>query len=329
MKTILLVTEQFDPTADHLIQIIRRRGCPVLRWNLDQYPQKSTLTYRISPHEFGGTIVTDGRVVPLDVIGGVWYRASRCRGFPASLKPDELEFATREAESTLESLPLVTDWHWMNEPRSHRDASWKPAQLAAARRLGFATPRTVITNDPAQVMAFREECSGRIIFKALSQTLGLEAGKAGFTGIVTDEVLSSLPLIQHTPGIFQELIVKHYEIRLTVVAGKMFAAKILSQQSERTKIDWRIAPHDVEYEPTELPVDICDKVRAFMVEAGLVYSCIDFIVTPEGRHVFLESNPRGQFLWIEHYTGLKITEAIADALMVSKPSPCDDARRTN
>ncbi len=315
MKTILLITEQFDPTADNLIQVLRQRGCPVLRWNLDRYPQDSTLTYRVTAHEFGGSIATEGRLVPFDLIGSVWYRASRCRGFPAGLNSEELAFAAREAESALNSLPLVTDWRWLNEPRRHRDATWKPAQLAIARRLGLAIPRTVITNDPAVVTAFREECGGTIIFKSLSQTLGLEPGKAAFTAVVTDEVLSSLSLIRHTPGIFQELVPKNFEVRLTVVADKMFAAKIMSQQNELTKIDWRIAPHDVKYEPVELPADIRDKVRAFMAETGLTYSCIDFIVTPEGRHIFLESNPRGQYLWIEHYTGMKITDAIADALM--------------
>lgn len=273
------------------------------------------MTYRASTHELGGSIATEGRIVPFDLIGSVWYRASRCSGFPADLKPEELEFAAREAESALNSLPLVTDWHWINEPRRHRDAAWKPAQLAAARRLRLAIPRTVITNDPGVVTAFREECGGTIIFKTLSQTLGLEPGKATFTAVVTDEVLSSLSLIRHTPGIFQELVPKDYEVRLTVVAEKMFAAKILSQRNERTKLDWRIAPHDVKYEPIELPGDICEKVRVFMAEAGLVYSCIDFIVTPEGRYVFLESNPRGQYLWIEHYTGMPITETIADALV--------------
>ena len=315
MKTILLITEQFDPTADHLIQVLRRRGCPVLRWNLDRYPQDSTLTYRASADELGGSIATEGRIAPFDLIGSVWYRASHCRGFPPGLKPQEREFAAREAESALNSLPLVTDWRWMNEPRRHRDAAWKPAQLAAARRLKLAIPRTVITNDPGVVTAFREESGGAIIFKTLSQTLDLEPGKAAFTALVTEEALSSLGLIRHTPGIFQELVAKDYEVRLTVVGDKMFAAKVLSQRNERTKLDWRIAAHEIKYEPIELPADVRDKVSGFMAEAGLTYSCIDFIVTPEGRYVFLESNPRGQYLWIEHYTGMPITEAIADALM--------------
>jgi len=314
MKTVLLVTEQYDPTADNLLQVLRRRGCAVLRWNLDQYPQGSTLTYRASVRGFDGAIAIDGRVVSFDTVGSVWYRALRCRGFPAGLKPEERDFAVREAESALHSLPAVTDWHWLNEPRRHRDAAGKPTQLAVARRLGLTIPRTVITNDPGTVKSFREQCGGTIIYKPLSQTLDLEPGKAAFTGIVTDEALSSLGLIRHTPGIFQELVPKDYEVRLTVVANQMFAAKILSQQNERTKLDWRTAPYDLKYEAIELPADIRDKVSAFMAESGLVYSCLDFIVTPDGRHIFLESNPRGQYLWIEHYTGMPITEAIADAL---------------
>jgi glutathione synthase/RimK-type ligase-like ATP-grasp enzyme len=315
MKTVLLVTEQHDPTADILIQVLRGRGCPVFRWNLDQYPRGSTLTYRASAKEFDGTITTDDRIVPFHAIGSVWYRALYCRGFPADLNLEAREFAAREAESMLNSLSAVTDWRWINEPRRHRDAAWKPAQLDIARRLGLAIPRTVITNDPSTVKSFREQCGGTIIYKSLSQTLSLEPGKVAFTGIVTDEALSSVGLIQHAPGIFQELVPKDYEVRLTVVADQMFAAKILSQQNELTKIDWRIAPHEITYEPVELPAEIRNSVKAFMTECGLVYSCLDFIVTPDGRHVFLESNPRGQYLWIEDYTRMPITEAIADAVM--------------
>ena len=36
-----------------------------------------------------------------------------------------------------------------------------------------------------------------------------------------------------------------------------------------------------------------------MRELGLVFGCIDLIVTPEGEHVFLEINEMGQFLWVE------------------------------
>ena len=51
---------------------------------------------------------------------------------------------------------------------------------------------------------------------------------------------------------------------------------------------------------------------------GLLYGAFDFIVTPEGRHVFLEVNPAGQYLWVEAKTGLQITSAVVDALT----APC-------
>ena len=47
---------------------------------------------------------------------------------------------------------------------------------------------------------------------------------------------------------------------------------------------------------------------------GLIYGAFDCIVTPEGRHVFLEVNPAGQYLWVEAATKLPITAAIVDEL---------------
>ena len=303
MKSILLITEQFDPNVDNLIQELLRRGIPYLRWNLDRYPQDSSLTYRATTTGFEGAIETDGRVVSFDDIGSVWYRTYRASGFPAGLNSDQREFAGQEAEMALEALPLVAKWQWINDPRHHRQATRKPAQLFTARRLGFAIPQTIISNDPGKIRAFCDRGGSEIIYKALSQSTNLEPGKAIFTGAVTSQALSSLDLIRHTPGIFQELIPKAYEVRLTVVADTIFAVKIFSQENEQTRIDWRVAPYELKYEPTDLPQDIRYLVAAFMAEFNLVYSCLDFIVTPEGEYVFLESNPGGQYLWIEHLTG--------------------------
>ena len=179
---------------------------------------------------------------------------------------------------------------------------------------------TEISNDPGKIRAFCDRFGPEIIYKALSQSTRLERGKAIFTGLVTAQALSSLDLIRHTPGIFQKLIPKAYEVRLTVVADRIFAVKILSQEKEQTRIDWRLAPYDLKYECIELPQDIRYLVAAFMTEFNLVYSCLDFVVTPAGEYVFLESNPGGQYLWIEYLTGLPITEAIVDALLWANPS---------
>jgi hypothetical protein len=48
----------------------------------------------------------------------------------------------------------------------------------------------------------------------------------------------------------------------------------------------------------------------------------DLRLTPDGRYVFLEINPAGQFLWIEQMTGQKIAATLATHLA----SPRRDAR---
>jgi glutathione synthase/RimK-type ligase-like ATP-grasp enzyme len=51
-----------------------------------------------------------------------------------------------------------------------------------------------------------------------------------------------------------------------------------------------------------------------VAQLGLCYGAIDLVLTPDGRYIFLEINPNGQYLWIERMTGLPITEAICDLL---------------
>ncbi len=47
----------------------------------------------------------------------------------------------------------------------------------------------------------------------------------------------------------------------------------------------------------------------------LQYAAIDLILDRDGRYVFLEINPSGQFGWIEDFTGLPIFASLADLLV--------------
>ena len=51
---------------------------------------------------------------------------------------------------------------------------------------------------------------------------------------------------------------------------------------------------------------------------GLQFSALDLIVTPAGEYIFLESNPCGQWGWIEKQTGLPLTEALVDILSAER-----------
>lgn len=63
--------------------------------------------------------------------------------------------------------------------------------------------------------------------------------------------------------------------------------------------------------------EISDKLSR--EKLGLCYGAIDMVLTPDGRYVFLEINPNGQYLWIEFATGLPISDAICDLLISGSP----------
>jgi glutathione synthase/RimK-type ligase-like ATP-grasp enzyme len=126
--------------------------------------------------------------------------------------------------------------------------------------------------------------------------------------------LDSLP---ECPLTIQNYIEKAYELRVTVVGDRDFACKIDSQVAGgNTSVDWRRynlpkTPHS-QY---TLPSNVREQLISFHAYFGLAASSFDLVRSRDGDYVFLESNPYGQWLWIEDLTGLQITEAITDLLL--------------
>ncbi|MFF8196681.1 hypothetical protein ACF05L_38825 [Streptomyces bobili] len=125
--------------------------------------------------------------------------------------------------------------------------------------------------------------------------------------------LEDLRGIDTTAHLFQVWVSKEYEVRLTVVGKRMFAAAIHAG-SEAAHEDWRSDYGSLTYTTTTVPEDVTAGVRRLMERLHLRYGAADFIVSPDGTWTFLEVNPCGQWDWIQGATGLPIAEAIADEL---------------
>lgn len=318
---ILIVTNRFDPTADHVLLELREQGADVVRFNTEDLPSQARLTLHLDTGGTRGCLQVGQRSVNLEEVRSVWYRRP-APPEPSVLigDPDDLRFAAEESEEALAGLWRVLDCTWVSHPDAVEAASYKPAQLRAASELGLEVPRTLITNEPGTAMTFVKELHGRAVIKPLRY--GLLRETAGYEDIVftnpvrEDDVEEGMETVALCPCFLQEYVEKDVEIRVTTVGEEVFAAEIRSQNTPGAEHDWRRVPaSEVEHLPHDLPFHIADRCIRLERRFGLNFGAIDLIRTPDGRYVFLEINPNGQWLWVETLTGLPISDSLTRLLL--------------
>jgi glutathione synthase/RimK-type ligase-like ATP-grasp enzyme len=303
---VLILTQEFDPTVDPVVSTLSERGAEVFRIDLSYFPRRLSFTTSDFDAE-RRYLRLDDRELALDQLSGVWYRRPTAFDFGPDMAEPEKLFAHKEAMQAIGGILRATDCLWVNRPDIDATGELKPYQLELAKRLGLRVPRTLLTNDPAEVAALLDVSAGKIVYK--SQIGGVFHYPGAFPGglltaLVGDEIREHLDRVGHTMCMFQEYIEKAYEVRLTVIGDAYFPVTIESQNQEDTAVDWRGASGEtgsMPYGPYRpLPDEIVKKTQALLSELGAVYAAIDFIVTPDGDYVFLEVNPAGQFMWMYH-----------------------------
>jgi glutathione synthase/RimK-type ligase-like ATP-grasp enzyme len=272
---------------------------------------------RIAYSFAGGTYAFEARAGRLSArcwdVAAVWWRLKQ---FPEDeARAPEERFAFKEWRDALEGLEeVLARARWVNPRRADRRARHKVVQLVEANRCGFSIPPTLISNDPEQVLGHVESWENGAIYKSLNVYIQ-PPDKVLYTNRVTgDFIAANREAVALAPGIFQPLIRKEYELRITVVGRSVFAARINSQKSITTEVDWRRDYSALSYCLVQLPEGVQHRLLRLHDALGLVFGAYDFIVTPEHEYVFLEVNPVGAWLWIEDALGVGISRALAEVL---------------
>ncbi|MFI6176463.1 MvdC/MvdD family ATP grasp protein [Nonomuraea sp. NPDC051191] len=316
---LLILSEPGDATVDLVLPKLKARGADVLWWDPGEYPSAARLTVRFGADGEELVLTRDGQVFDLSTTTAVWTRRpGRPRAADDVTADDLRERGAELSEWFTEGFWDLLDARWLpaRQPVLRR-AHNKLVHLALARRLGFDVPRTVVTNDPSELVPAYENAGGRLIAKAMEHTnFAIDGGAhAVYTTVVNRRSLGGRGRMVHEPVILQPYVPKAVELRATVVGRQVFTAEIASQDSPRTRDDWRHydfarARHSVH----RLPGDVARRCVDLVAALGVSFGAIDLILTPDGQYVFLEINPNGQWAWIEDLTGLPISDAIADWL---------------
>lgn len=326
---ILLVTDKKDVHPNPVLNHLAATGYPVFRLNTDAL---------LTDYEFAWT-VTGGlpdffirntrtqAIVRGHEVNSLWERRPSSPGEIPFATPDPKveKFVLDEARGFVFDLRhYLGDRYALGHPLFDCHSDSKMWQLKTAHELGMAIPDTVISNRKNNFVEFADRLDGGLLVKPLNSDSAhdFDAGteQVFYSRRITRRQIEEAPeaSLSQTACCMQEYIPKKYELRVTVVHDRIFSCKIDSQAQgeEEGMIDWRQGyDFGIRHEPIATPESIRSFCLAYLRRMHLNFGCFDFILTPDGRYVFLECNPNGQWLWIEKETGLPISEAIAEVLM--------------
>lgn len=227
------------------------------------------------------------------------------------------QFCFREWVAALDYMSVqYKECLWVNPRHSEKVAANKIHQLNTASHLGFSIPRTVITNQPRTVHEFLlairpHKCLHKTTTPYLSPMV-----KQKYASIVDSEIVAaSSEAIEACPSIYQEYIVPKYELRVTAIGDRFYAAQI--KKKDCLEPDWRREITQDIYSPFEVDEQLHAQLTTLQRAFGLIYAAYDFLVDDNDQLYFLEVNPAGQWLWLEERLQLPISDAMAQYLAVA------------
>lgn len=322
-RVILVVSNAADATADFFEDRLAASGVAHHRLNTEELARLA-FSFSVDGRgaQFGASAIfsTGAGRISLDEIASIYYRRPVQPRLPDGTPPglaDWMESEVRRAwGGLLASHPGI---RWVNHPLAVSGASYKPEQLARAKRIGLAVPDTLITTDPQKAADFCTEHDWRVVAKPVGhgEILGATAAddRIVYTNRIPREAASRLGRVANCPTLLQCEILKDVDVRVTVVEREVVAVALHSQERPVSIIDCRRDNMaGMRYSLITLPAELASALADLVASYGLLYAAIDLVRDQDGRYWFLELNPAGQWAWLEQVADAPISAAIIRCL---------------
>lgn len=307
---ILAVTDPADAHAAPVLEALAGLGARSAMLDLATLPCQAQLSFSAGRAQGGARFrLADGTTLDAAEVEAVWWRRPRPYAPDPALAPAVATWASIQVHAALSGVWSTLRAGWMNDPWRDERAGHKPAQLAAAEAAGLAVPPTLVSCVPEDARAFLAELGGQpVVQKPLRPTDGTWRP----TRLVTEADVARLDDLRLAPAILQGYVAG-VDVRVTAAGGRLLATAIDARRTGSPH-DFRPAYAQCQVTACEVPPEVAAGVRALLADLGLRYAALDFRRDAEGRWFFLESNPAGQWRFLEERTGQPITRAVAEAL---------------
>lgn len=251
-----------------------------------------------------GTFAFGGDSFDLDRFSGAYTRMMDIGALPQMGDRPLWKHPTARVHDDLVRWLEVAPCRVVNRSGPMASNRSKPFQAQVITGFGFATPRTLITNDPDAVRAFLDDC-GRVIYKSISGTRSIVTE-------ISDSDLQRLGQIRWCPVQFQERV-EGLDVRVHVIDDGVFATAIHSEGT-----DYRYTERTADNDPVLNEYELDDTIAAACVALtrylGLAFSGIDLRIAADSTVYCFEVNPSPAFSFYESHTGQPIARAVATYL---------------
>lgn len=252
-------------------------------------------------------------------ISDVWYRRPKALEPPDGTDRNDKSHIAAEWSEALEGvLAHIPADRWMNHPARIATASHKLDQLSRAATHSLSVPQTLVTQDPEEMCRFWKTCDGKVIVKPLA--LGYierelpDADSVIYTNIVSESDLDKLDTLHRCPTLFQQMVEKVLDVRITVVDEHVVPIAMRSTVPGEKGIDIRRRNmENVEYSSIQLPDSVRNSILSLLKGYGLRFAAVDMGISDQGEWFFFEINPNGQWAWLDLAGGFDIAAAFVES----------------
>jgi ATP-GRASP peptide maturase of grasp-with-spasm system len=327
---LIFSQSSLEPSTEEVMDWLEALGARCVRINGDDIEGRAALSFRVEDGEAAIGIAADGIELSLAEVGAVWFRRwlferrherSDVLDRPAA-DNHELHHQLRRhlgLESRRLSDLLYSCFDhlpWLSHPR--RAGLNKLDTLRRAARAGLAAPATLVTTERESLRRFCAE-HGTVITKPIGEVDAFVEGEVAHFLYTTPLGLAEIDALpeRFAPSLFQERIEKAYELRVFFLEGGLHAMAIFSQGDPQTRADFRQYNHERPNRtvPYRLTPDLAQSLRRLMADLELETGSIDLLMARDGRAVFLEVNPVGQFGMVSHACNYPLERGIAETLI--------------
>ncbi len=298
----MIVTSSIDITVDYIINKYKKVA-KFYRINVDYINN-----YKIScGKNFEWSIVCNewDDILYRNDVFSIYYRKPR---FPdlSAYEPEYRNMINYDILTLINGIVDSFDGKVLTKPSILRKCENKVFQLIYAVKNDILIPTSFIGNDNETMKGIADK---KTIIKPVSTGKVYREDECEiYQTSYFEDFEEDISL---TPVYVQEYIKKSFEVRITIIDGKIFPIKIESED----KVDWRRECNRNKYSIIDVPEDILRKSLKILEDFRLAFGAFDYIVNEKKEWVFLEVNPNGQWHWLEKELQLNISDEIVQFLL--------------